>query len=78
MSDTTKKQLIKEYFDLKEAFLKEKEVNFVNTYADRFERDLSDLMCNIEHEYDLNTDEKYEKWCKENIEFPYIDPLEYT
>jgi hypothetical protein len=55
MSDKTKKQFINEYFDLKEAFLKEKEVNFINHEPLDFEFKLSDLMSSIEKKYNLNT-----------------------
>ena len=48
MSDKTKKQFINDYFDLKEAFLKEKEVNFINHEPLDFEFKLSDLMSSIE------------------------------
>jgi hypothetical protein len=71
----TKEQLIKKYYVLKEAFLKEKEVNFINHEPLRFESDLSDLMGRIEHKYNLNTIEKYGKWCRENIEYPYLNPF---
>jgi hypothetical protein len=75
MSDTTKKHFIKEYFDLKEAFLKEKEVNFINHEPLDFEFKLSDLMSSIEKKYNLNTTKKYNKWCVQNIEFPYFHPF---